>query len=109
MGKLARKYSVNLFALLSITPDMARDSRQHSLSSRVQTPTLLLNPTLSTEILNAHELYVLAESPDLRSTASSTKRRVMPYRLHAANRERIEVAARRHKSPVEHVAVLGEN
>ena len=60
-------------------------------------------------MLNAHELYVLAESPDLRATPSSGKQRTPRHRTRSATGGKIEMTARSNQLSIDHVAILGEN
>lgn len=60
-------------------------------------------------MLNAHELYLLAETPDLRAATASTKSRRLRYRTRVTEQSRAEREDSTERLSIEHVAVLGEN
>ena len=59
-------------------------------------------------MLKTHELYMLAESPNLRVSPAAQRQRALRYRTRTANNEKIALAANADRLSVDHVAILGE-
>ncbi len=60
-------------------------------------------------MLNAHELYVLAENQGLPAASASTKKRSPRYRTRPTESRVDDKPASGNWLSIEHVAVLGEN